>query len=363
MTETKEELLKKIKEDYNSYTAFEVQQFLIENKISESELLKAVDGDMEIVEAIKRYSNPILESNTNQIPDKIKDYCTEIFFWGLGSAGKTWALSGILSTIYIEGHFKSYGNTTSENCISPEYLNGLLNVINNRKPINYLPDKTTNDTIRYMNFKLLKDGKERKVAFIDLAGDVVKAIAKENIIKGHNDLKRERDLLENILNNKNRKIHFFFIDYNRDIDYDRAEKGNAVEHQQRNYFTNLCAIFNSKGYFKKNTDFIYIVITKADMMDCAENQRRNKAIKYFKDNYASFRNNLGKICQDNEINSDSDKNEGDYSFLDDYVRDFSIGDVLFLRMCRFKKKFSEEIVNIIFERVPEERTGIFSIFG
>ena len=90
MTETKGEILKRIREDYNSYTPYEVQQFLIMNVISESELLKAIDDNREIdekilkeaevtgeiiVDAIKRYSNPILEHDTNELPNKIKDYC------------------------------------------------------------------------------------------------------------------------------------------------------------------------------------------------------------------------------------------------------------------------------------------------
>jgi len=355
MAETKEEILKKIKDDYNSYTAFEVQQFPIKNIISADELLKAVNDDTEIVDAIKRYSGPILEHYTNEIPRKIKDYCTEIFFWGLPAAGKTWALAGILNTINTGGYFEPYGNTSSEKCISSDYLNGLLNVINEKKAINYLPNKTSNETIRYMNFKLLKAGEERKVAFIDLSGELVKAIAGENVIKNHIDLEEERILLERLLRNKNRKIHFFFIDYERDKNI------NSIE-QQRNYFTNLSVVFNSKGYFEKNTDFIYIVITKSDMIDCAENQRRNKAIRYFNEDYVNFRNNLGKICQDNEINFGDEYKKGDYSFLDDYVLDFSMGEVLFLRMCRFNKKSSGKIVNILLEKVQKERSGKFSIF-
>jgi len=356
MAEPKDQILKKIKDNRNSYTAYEVQQFLKDKTILEDEFLKAVDDDTEIVEAIKRYYNPTLEHNTNEIPAKIKDYCTEVFFWGLPAAGKTWALTGILNTINTKGYYKPYGYTANEKCISSDYLNGLLDVINEKKPINYLPNKTSNETIRYMNFKLLKDGEERKVAFIDLSGELVKAIAKENVIKNHKDLEKERNLLESLLNNKNRKIHFFFIDYDRDEDV------NAID-RQRNYFTNLGVIFNSKGYFEKNTDFIYIVITKADMMNCAESQRRNKAIKYFNEDYANFRNNLGNICQEHEINFGDDYKKGNYSFLDNYVLDFSMGEVLFLRMCRFNKKSSQEIVNILLEKIQKEKSGKFSIFG
>ena len=354
MKETKEQILKNIRDNYNHYTAFEVNKFLDDCLIFESELLQAVDGDTEIVEAIKKYSNPVLEHDTNQIPDKIKDYCTEIYFWGLPAAGKTWALAGILNTVDSEGHLKLYGKHDSEQCISSDYMNGLLNVINNRKPINYLPNKTSNETIRYMNFKLLKGGEERKVAFIDLSGELVKAIANENILKTHKDLEKERILLESLLSNKNRKIHFFFIDYARN-----DEEGG----KQNIHFSNLCAIFNSKKYFETNTDFIYIVITKADLIDENENIRKNKAIKYFNENYKSFRNNLGKICQDNEIDFGDEYKKGDYSFLDDYILDFSMGEVMFLRMCRFNKKSSLKIVSILLEKVQKERSGKFSIFG
>jgi hypothetical protein len=350
MENTKEQILRNIEADYNHYTAYEVQQFLKTNVISENELLKVVDNDTDIVEVIKEYSEPVLEHNTNEVPTKIDDYCTEIYFWGLPAAGKTWALVGILNTINSEGH---YLPNDPQKTISSEYLNGLLNVIHN-KPINYLPNKTTNETIRYMNFKLLKGGEERKVAFIDLSGELVKAIANENVAKNHKVLEKERKLLERLLDNKNRKIHFFFIDYARD---------NRKDGKQDVHFSNLCTVFNSKKYFTKNTDSIYIVITKADMIeDCNENQRRNKAIQYLKKEYASFRNNLSKICRDNDINFADESNDKECSFLDDYTLDFSMGEVLFLRMCRFNKKSSQNIVDILLEKVQKERSGRWSIF-
>ena len=353
MDEIKEQILRNIRNNCNKYTAFEVKKFLEDNLINEGELLKAVEGETDIVEAIKKYKEPVLENNTNEMPNKIKDYCTEIYFWGLPTTGKTWALAGILNTISDEGYLKLYGNNDKEQCVSSDYMNGLLNVIK-RKPINCLPNKTSNETIRYMNFKLLKDGEERKVAFIDLSGELVKAIANENVIKNHKELYKERILLENLLSNKNRKIHFFFIDYARDDN----EGG-----RQNIHFLNLCAIFNSKKYFETTTDFIYIVITKADMIDENENLRRNKAIKFFNENYKAFRNNIGKICQDNEIDFGDEYKKGDYSFLDDYIFDFSMGEVLFLRMCRFNKKSSLKILNILQEKVQKERSGITRILG
>jgi hypothetical protein len=353
MIETKEQILKNIKNDYNYYTAFEVKKILEDNVIFEGELLKAVEDDTNIVEAIKKYSNPVLEHATNQTPDKIKDYCTEIYFWGFPSAGKTWALAGILHTIDTEGHLKLYGKYDREQCVSPDYLNGLLNVIKNDKSINYLPSRTTNETLRYMNFKMLQNGEERKVALIDLSGELVKAIARENHEKNHTDLQKERQLLEKLLKTENRKIHFFFIDY----DQKTAQAGQNIA------FQNLCAIFNSKNYFQKTTDFIYIVITKADMIDDNENIRHNKAVKYFSENYASFRNVIGQICQENEIDGGDSYTKGDYTFLDNYILDFSMGEVLFLRMCKFNKKSSLNIVNILQKNIQKERSGKWSIFG
>jgi hypothetical protein len=353
MLETKEQILKNISNDYNRYTVSQVRKFLEDKLILESELLKAVEGDTAIVEAIKNYYNPTLE-NTNETPESINDYCTEIYFWGLASAGKTWALAGILNTILTEGYLRLYGRNDREQCISSDYLNGLLSVINKTKPINYFPNKTTNETLRYMNFKLLKNGDERKVAFIDLSGEVVKSIAKENYEKNHQGELKERKLIYQLLKNQNRKIHFFFIDYSHN---------DETEGNQHVLFNQLGAIFNSKKYFKTTTDFIYIVITKADMIDENENIRHNKAIKYFNENYQAFRNNIGKICQENEINFGDGGKKGDYTFLDDYILDFSIGEVLFLRMCRFNKNSSKKIVDIIQKKVQKERSGPFNIFG
>lgn len=372
MAETKEQILKNIENDLNKYYAGDIKLHLDSGFITEQELLKAVDNDSEIVEAIKKFTKVILEKDGLKIkeitPKTINDYCTEIYFWGLPEAGKTWALAGILNTInkYPQGYFRPHKD--DKVIIHEDYLNGLLGLIHNSKPINYLPDKTGMATIRYMNFKLLINKEERKVAFIDLSGELVKAMAK----KQYADIKEPIKTLESLLNNKNRKLHFFFIDYTRVDDSDKNG-------QQNIHFTNLCTIFDSKKYFEKNTDFIYIVITKADMIDANENIRKNMAIKYLKENYPSFRNNIGKICQDNEIdNGDmynclikkennnkcpSNCKDDCYPFLDNYTLDFSIGEVLFNRMCRFNNKSSLKIVNILKEQVQKENKGKGWIFG
>jgi hypothetical protein len=349
---SKKQILKNIKDDLNYYLVYIVKTFLENGTITDTELLKAVEGDSELVEAIKSCKQPKLEEDNSKVitPERINDYCTEIYFWGLPEAGKTWALAGIFNTINSEGYFRPHKN--QKVIINEEYLNGLLGLIHNGKPINILPEKTSNATIRYMNFKLLNNSEERKVAFIDLSGEIVKAIA----TKKHTGLVNEINLLESLLINKNRKIHFFFIDYTREDDNDKNG-------QQNIHFTNLCTVFDSKKYFEKNTDFIYIVITKADMIDENENLRRNKAIKFFNENYKSFKNNIGKICQDNEINFGDEKKKGDYSFLDEYTLVFSIGEVLFKRMCRFNNKSSLKIVDIIQKNVPKEGSGRTWIFG
>ena len=345
-----------------------IKTFLENGTIIETELLNAVENDAELVKAIKKFKQPMLEEDSSKVitPKKINDYCAEIYFWGLPTAGKTWALAGILNTINSVGYFRPHKD--QKVIIHEEYLNGLLGLIHNGKPINYLPEKTTNTTIRYMNFKLLKNNEERKVAFIDLSGEVVIAIAK----KKHTGFKVEIDLLESLLNNKNRKIHFFFIDFTRKDELDNNG-------QQNIHFTNLCTVFDSKKYFETNTDFIYIVITKADMIDDNENIRKNNAIKYLKKNYPSFRNNIGKICQDNEINNGdeyecpikkgnnnkcpSNCKDDCYPFLDNYTLDFSMGEVLFKRMCRFNNASSLKIVDILQKNVQKEGSGKTWLFG
>ena len=68
-----------------------------------------------------------------------------------------------------------------------------------------------------------------------------------------------------------------------------------------------------------------------------------------------------KACKDNEINGAH--NWQNDSELDDYIFDFSMGDVLFSSRCKFDKKSSEKFVNILLEKIQEERRGWWEIFN
>jgi len=98
------------------------------------------------------------------------------------------------------------------------------------------------------------------------------------------------------------------------------------------------------------------------VIDDNENIRHNKAIKYFNENYKSFRSNIGKICKDNEINFGDEEKGTDYKFLDNYIFGFSIGKVLFKRMCRFNNNSSLKIVDIIMKNVQKVGSGRTWIF-
>jgi hypothetical protein len=347
---TKEELLEQLANNHNACLPIDIKYRIDENVVTPRDL-ENIGIPEDIIPHISLYSEPDLVSKQNENPGRIKESCLEVYFWGVAASGKTCALAGILKTIQKDGYFSS-----ADNCYNEYYLQSLKDNIIKDNGVAYFPEQYTNpNVIRYMNFNLIQEiqrettsfwKKEkiykteiqtRKIAFIDLAGELIR-----NIVE--NDTRREKTnedtirTLKTLLNNAhNRKIHFFFIDYDRNND--------ALN--QQSYLEKLIAIFRKEKYFDK-TDFIYIVITKSDLFPCLPIQRREFAKSLFNKKYKTLITNLMFICCSGKgINMNKDGKV----LLDNYILDFSMGDVYFKRLCKFNPDSAREIISILLSKV------------
>ena len=331
----KKEIIKRLSNDPNYYPAHIAKLFMEINLITSNDLLDVFPEN--VSESVADYTEPTIERKFTDIPGKIKEDCKEIYFWGLSSSGKTCALAGILNTINRKGYY-----IPNPNIVSGDYLSGLMNIFDRKTNISFLPNITTNQTIRYMNFKFQGN---KAVAFIDLSGEVIKQIHHYHFYKANSADSDTIAKIKNLLNNNNRKIHFFIIDYHR-----HTQDPNPILNE-------LAAIFEQEKYFKRTTDNIYILISKADMFECEPNQRTDFARFFFDKKYGSFKNHLEMICRKNEININKKTGEVD---MDDFVLDFSIGNVYLQKICDFNSKSSEKIIDILSSKIKAERTGKWS---
>ena len=154
--------------------------------------------------------------------------------------------------------------------------------------------------------------------------------------KGKDSLKKDvyvvLETLKNILidnRTSNRKIHFFVIEYGAE---DRKYKGVP----QRTYLQSAVAYIDETGIFKKDTDAVYILVTKVDKAKAVGNELKEKLKAYISSKYLGFYNVLKRICMENEING------GNVVILP-----FTLGDVCFQYYCKFNVEAASNIVKTI----------------
>lgn len=357
LKDTRKEILAQITDNQNVCIPKEIKEKLEKGIVYIRDLEDAGIPE-DIIPHIFTYSEPGLESTQHTNPEQIKEQgILEAYFWGWKTSGKTCALAGILKTIQNEGHFKS-----ASNCYNEEYLQSLKDKIVHNDHIAYFPNRTPGGEISYMNFNLIREnfikrknifGKEkikqkiatRKVAFIDLSGELIKYIV-ENKERSENSGIDSINTLKKLLNNSyNRKIHFFFVDYDNE--------NKAVN--QVSKLEQLMTIFRDVRYFDK-TDFIYIVITKSDTFKDKEgnpipkNKRRDFAKDFFNNKCRGLRTNIIDICTNKSGKGINMDRQGIVD-LNKYILDFSMGEVYFQRLCKFDASSAKEIEQILFSKV------------
>ncbi len=264
-----------------------------------------------------------------------KSQCTEVYFWGIPSSGKSCALGAILSSANSGKVAKSMQR--DPNCQGYNYMNRLANLFKTNGAVGTLPEGTAISSTYEMGFILEdEDGKEHPITCIDLAGELVRCMYKydagepltgeqQNVLKTLTDI-----LIDN--RTGNRKIHFFVIEYGAE---DREYEGLP----QNYYLEAAVAYIQRTGIFKKDTDGIYLLITKVDKAKAVGKELEEKLKAYISENYKGFYNGLKKICKDNEINRGNVE-----------IQPFTLGTVCFQNYCKFKEDTAATVVRTLIKR-------------
>ena len=106
------------------------------------------------------------------------------------------------------------------------------------------------------------------------------------------------------------------------------------------------AYIERTGIFKKDTDGLYILITKVDKAKVKGKELQEKLKEYISNNYLSFYNGLKKICEDNEINGWNVE-----------IQPFTLGTVCFQNYCKFKDDTAADVVRTLIKRSYGEKNG------
>ena len=338
---TKQEFLEEIKKDHNLLSAGVVKRLMNKGTISVQDLLE-IGIDKQFIQ--KMFKGESAQSfATPEKLDKIHKQSTEIYFWGIPSSGKSCALGAILSVAASGLVAKSMDPDTDSQGYG--YMMKLINLFQ-KGEVGTLMEGTSVDSFYEMGFDLVdKDNKIHPITCIDMAGELMRCMFKANAgdaMSGTDEIML--DTMTNVLidnRSTSRKMHIFVIEYGAE---DRLYEGLP----QRVYLEGAVSYIKNTGIFKKDTDAIYIMITKADKV---KNPSRDVFTNYINEKYLGFYNGLEQICHDNEINRGKVEKIA-----------FSLGEVCFQNYCRFNSRPAENVVQLILERSASFRGGKRGMF-
>jgi len=341
---TKEELLSALEKDKNLLSTGVVNQ-LLESAIFCLDDLRALGiSDDFLVHLLKNEEPPKFDDKSIRALTSICKPSTEIYFWGIPSSGKTCALGAILGCAEQLGSRKSKNSKfiktfkSDSACQGTSYMEFLIELFQEDDMVRTLPGGTDLRSTYEMGFDLT-DMYDliHPITCIDLAGELIRCMYKCSTTPQllNEDEIRTLDTITNILKNnrtKNRKIHFFVIEYG-------AEKHLYDGLTQDRYLYYAVDYLKNYEIFQKDTDAIYILLTKADKIP-RDNRPLNEIVSdYLKKEYENFSNSLKEICKMYEIN---DKN------LE--AIPFSLGTVCFQRCFKFDGTAAESVLRVIIDR-------------
>jgi hypothetical protein len=336
----KQEILDSVRRNPNSFTPGMLRTYLNDGIISRSDLVN-FGIPKKIIGLLDNIVSPNLE--LGKTPDSIPDGYTEVYFWGIPGSGKTCALSAILSTAENFGYLE----------IAPgpgyDYMTRLKNIFFN--PVAFLPPPSPVETTQYLPFVLKKDkDKPRSVSLIELSGEIFQCFYHQNAGRMDKLSDAHKDTFNSLirfLKGKNRKIHFFFVDY------EKENKPDADGYTQTDYLQAAATFFKNNDVFGNSTDAIYLVITKSDLMSGHKNERKNEIKEYLSNhNFKAFVNSLKARCKQHSINA------GDLTAIP-----FSLGKVYFQQICELDRDDAKKIIGILLDRIPPKKTSILDVFN
>jgi hypothetical protein len=340
----KQRILDSLRKNPNSKSPDDIIGYLQNGTITRDELYNCGIPD-DVIDTIYNINPPKLE--LGKTPDSIPSGHTEVYFWGIPGSGKTCALAALLSTAHKAGYLS----------IAPghngyDYMTRLKNIFVDENAV--LPSPTPMEITQYLPFTLKKANEKfaRSVSLIELSGEIFqcfyyKNAGKEFPSQSHLDT---FNALNNFLKGNNRKIHFFFIDY------DKNNKQDVSGYTQSDYLEAASSYFSKHPEFKvfdKSTDAIYIVLTKSDLMPCSVNERVAKAKEHLqKENFTAFVNTLKDNCRKHSINAGKLM-----------IEPFSLGKVYFQQICDFDNTAATTIIDILLERIAPSKKSILDVFN
>lgn len=227
-----------------------------------------------------------------------KENCTDVFFFGIPSTGKTCLIMGLMGSTVA--HW-------STNMFSGRYAGGL----DDYRDYGKVPPSTNQDFVAVINGTINDSNNseiKHPVNLIDMAGETF-----ANKIANNPDCTLTfEDMGEGvpeILQNDNDKVFFIVVDPTRDL-VKLQSTGNYVS--QANTMKRFVDLFSSDEKLMNKVKGIHFIVTKSDMLD--ENSdhpdlfRRNELAKNKMRQYGNILNYLKDMCKPSKFNINVNSN-------------------------------------------------------
>jgi len=207
---------------------------------------------------------------------------TDIYFFGQPASGKSCILANMFS--YIDKQGLIIENTHS--LVGTQYKN----TIQYEYDLGYLPERTaaSSDGVNYITFELtdpVNQEHKHPLNFIEMSGELFDQASMGGVSDNNLNAK-------NYLNNKNRKLLFFVVDYDRHVQNTLNPDGNTPQGAK---MLTILSLLDQFGTFKQ-TDGIYILVSKADLFPVGVDPVQY-AGDFLNSNYMAFINNCKNIKQ------------------------------------------------------------------
>ena len=254
--------------------------------------------------------------------------CTEVYFWGLPSSGKEMIIAAVLSEANEHYHMEK-----DIKCQGYDYMTRRSNLFKDGC-VTALPFKIPFGSTE-MGFNLCFNENKIPITFIEFSPWLIFQIRKKEALVplNNNDSSILQEFNDVMIDNRtqNRKLHFFVIEYGAE---DRQYEGLP----QQDYLQAAVQYIQRTGIFKKDTDGLYLLISKVDKAKAQGKELREKLKDYIRENYQGFYNGLMKISRDNEINGGGVE-----------IIPFTLGETWFQDLVKYDNTASSRLLDLIVE--------------
>jgi hypothetical protein len=256
-----------------------IKEHLLRGQITDDDLRSYANLHDDIIKKIRDYMpvEPNFYKWSDQMP--LQTPRTDVYFFGQPGSGK----SCILASIFKHLDDKASMVNETYNLTGEQYKNQLIAGVES----GVLPASTIRDGVNYISMKLLNSADHRRkhpLNFIEMSGEMFND-AYQGGISDQNLAAKE------YLDNDNRKLIFFVIDYDQHKNYSGVSSGPSQNHK----FQTILDLLDQFGVLDQ-TDGIYILVSKADLFPSGVNPV-DFAEDFIKTKYRNLVTNLNQKAQ------------------------------------------------------------------